>query len=307
MDVRFLGYEGRDREVIDYHMTSLPGTRFSVRGPLPLSLEPGSYFAAVGAAQTFGCYCEQPFHAILGRRIGLPALNLGMAGAGPEFFAAQEGMIEYINRARFAVLQVMSARSQSNSLYECGGLEYVTLRADGRKLGAEEAFEELIGKVPTKGSSLAERAARKARNLRARPRVRSLTREIRANWTASNLRLLDRIEVPTVLFWFSQRGPAYQEDYTSTWKLLGLFPQLVTPEMLAPIIPRAAAYVECISARGMPQKLFSRFTGEPVTTPPFENAYYPSPEMQEDAANALEEVCRKLAAESGAGEFSSSR
>jgi hypothetical protein len=33
-----------------------------------------------------------------------------------------------------------------------------------------------------------------------------------------------------------------------------------------------------------------------VTKPPFVDPYYPSPEMHEDAADALEEVCRKLAA-----------
>ena len=60
-------------------------------------------------------------------------------------------------------------------------------------------------------------------------------------------------------------------------------------------------YVECVGKRGLPQILLDRFTGERVTiTDPWtsqpwnENWYYPSPEMHEDAANALEPTCREL-------------
>jgi hypothetical protein len=233
---------------------------------------------------------------LLADRIGLPALNLGIAGAGPEYFAREDDLLSHINRARFAILQVMSARSQSNSYYECGGLEYVTLRKDGRKMGAGEAFEELLEKAPDARTSLVTRAQRKIRNRLAQPRARALVEEIRGNWTEASLALIDKIEVPTILFWFSRRGPDYQEDYRTMWKLFGEFPQLVTGAMLAPQKPRVAAYVECISGRGTPHKLVSRFTGQPVTKPPFADPYYPSPEMHEDAANALEEVCRKLAA-----------
>jgi hypothetical protein len=296
---RLLGYAGRDYEIVDYHMTDLPRSGIQVRGPLPPDLEPGSYFAAVGAAQTFGCYCENPFPQMIAERIGLPALNLGIAGAGPEFFLVDDDMIPHINRARFAIVQVMSGRSQSNSVYSCDGKEYVTRRKDGRQLGAEEIFDELLGKPVPKESSILQRARRKVVNLMGRSATRALVEEIRANWVRSNLELLDRIAVPTVLFWFSRRGTDYTEDYASTFKLFGEFPQLVHTEMLAPLKARATSYVECVSARGTPQKLFSRFTGEPATEPHAFNAYYPSPEMHEDAADALEPVCRGLAARSG--------
>jgi hypothetical protein len=62
--------------------------------------------------------------------------------------------------------------------------------------------------------------------------------------------------------------------------------------------------VECVSSRGLPQPLFSRFTGEPASieyradlgggTDRF-NRYYPSPEMQVDAAEALVEPGRRHA------------
>ena len=87
-DIHLSGYQARDREVVDYRMTELPGTGLMFRGPLPEMLEAGSYFAAVGAAQTFGCLCEAPYPVLLAQAIGLPALNLGYGGAGPEFFLA---------------------------------------------------------------------------------------------------------------------------------------------------------------------------------------------------------------------------
>jgi hypothetical protein len=67
-----------------------------------------------------------------------------------------------------------------------------------------------------------------------------------------------------------------------------------------------AAYAECVSLRGSPQPLVSRFTGRPVTVNPAddrldlavkpwaENRYYPSPEMHEDAARTLQAVCAEL-------------
>jgi hypothetical protein len=63
--------------------------------------------------------------------------------------------------------------------------------------------------------------------------------------------------------------------------------------------PKADAYVEAITERGLLQGLFSRFTSQPVTIDPAEdrpnlgdyimthNFYYPSPAMHGDAAAAL--------------------
>ena len=57
-----------------------------IRGPRPERLEPGSYFVCLGAAQTFGRFCAQPFPTLLGQRLGYPVLNISHGGAGPSFF-----------------------------------------------------------------------------------------------------------------------------------------------------------------------------------------------------------------------------
>jgi hypothetical protein len=62
------------------------------------------------------------------------------------------------------------------------------------------------------------------------------------------------------------------------------------------------AYVEVVSQRGVPHRLVSRFSGEPVVVrDPWggvwtEDWYYGSPEMHADAAAALEPVCARLLA-----------
>jgi hypothetical protein len=301
------GYQARDHEVVDYQMYELRGTSLQFRGPAPPSLSSGAYFTCVGAAQTFGCFCEKPFPHLLADDLGLPALNLGYGGAGPEFFLRHRSVLDYINQSQFLVLQVMSGRSQSNSAFSSGGLEYLTRRSDGAKLGANAAYQQLLD-GPTalrrlRPHPLTSRCAR----LVAKPKLRRLISETRRLWIESYLRLLADIKVPTVLFWFSKRHPHYRERYRTVHSLFGEFPQLVNADMVGRLAPSFGSYVECVSDRGSPQLLRNRFTGEPTTVDPSmdrqdlatqlpwtHNRYYPSPEMHEDARSALIDTCRAL-------------
>jgi hypothetical protein len=271
------GYQKRDHEVIDYELFELPGVRSQIRGPAPDSLARGEYFACLGAAQTFGCLCEQPFPALLAERLDLPALNFGFAGAGPRFFLQREPLLSYTNEARFAIVQVMSGRSEDNSLFESRGVEQLTRRSDGGRIGAAEAYKELLA-----GESV--------------ERMKEIVEETRNNWVESYSRLLEAIEVPTILVWFAKRPPEYEERYDDVWGMFGEFPQFVNRAMMDRIADLSDEYVECVSSRGWPQRLFSRFTGQPVSidlggTWVEYDRYYPSPEMHLDVADALVEAC----------------
>lgn len=292
------GYARRDFEVVDYAMQELAPTGLAFRGPFPPSLEPGAFFACLGAAQTFGCFCEDPFPTLLARRLGLPALNLGYGGAGPAFFLAQPALLEIVNHARFVVLQVMSARSESNARFESGGLEYVRRRSDGVRLGAEAAWRaELDGLtlLPGHDAPWLRWGLRRVGRLRAR----RLVVETRRNWVESTRRLAEAIRVPTVLLWFSQREPRYRTSFRTLGSLFSEFPHLVDEPTLAAAKQPFATFVRCVTRRGSPQLLRSRFTGAPCTVDPSldrpdlggeqwtHNHYYPSPEMHADAAEAL--------------------
>ena len=303
------GYQERDYEVVDYRMAELTHTGLRFRGPVEVDSRVG-YFACIGAAQTFGCFVDRPYPTLLSNQLGLPVLNLGYGGAGPEFFADQTSLHAYLNQASFVVLQVMSGRSQSNSLYECGGLEYATRRSDGRRMGAQRAIAEamLPGPAHLAGKRIPSRLRRLLPDSEAavRSRTEPLISEIREAWVESHRRLLARLTAPVVLFWFSKRSTDYGQTYSDVAGVFGQFPQMVNTEMIDAIRPLCHSYVECISERGSPQPLKSRFTGEPVEVDPANdradlgfgtwthNRYYPSPEMHEDAAESLASSCSGL-------------
>lgn len=279
-------YQERDRQITNYRMFRLGGTGLSFRGPEPKTSDSGAYFTCLGAAQTFGCFCDRPYPTLLESGLDLPVLNLGYGGAGPAFFLKHSALIDYINRSRFAIVQVMSGRSESNSLFETGGLEYLKWRSDGRQMGSEPAYQELL-------------------ETRDRDFVRMVVAETRRNWVTNYQLLLTEIRVPKILFWFSERGPDYHETFDNIYCLFGKFPHLINRDAIAKIKPFCDDYIECISDRGMPQLLIDRFTGDPTPLnlayqrpdlgdkTSFYNNYYCAPEMQRDAAKSLISACKK--------------
>lgn len=283
-------YAEPDREVVDYELWLLDpelrdresGQPLLLRGPRP-DLAPGRYFACLGAAQTFGRFCPAPFPSLLAASLGLGALNLGRGGAGPGFFADEgERLLDYVNGARFAVVQVMSGRSASNSLFHSRGLGSYLRVSDGARIGCDEAFRQLLAEHDLE-------------------QVRKVVEETRQDWIASYRRLLRRIRVPRVLLWFAMRPPEYGEGYGDLQQLFGEFPQLVNRAMLEEIRADCDACVEFVSRRGIPHRLRSRLSGKPVEVrDPWggvwaEDWYYGSPEMHADAARALERACAPFA------------
>ena len=268
-------YQQRDHEVVDYALYEFTGVPVKLRGPRP-KLADGQYVACIGAAQTFGALCEKPWPDLIAAK-GYPTLNLGVGGAGPSFFLLNPKLIELASTARIAVVQVMAARSTRNSY-----LETDPGRSNARRRGSLDPL-------------VVSEAAYQAMLDATGPRVtRLLVEETRHNWIHEMELLLDAIRVPTILLWFSERAPRYAEGYSAVSHFMSKFPQMVNELMIEAIAPRASAYVQCISSRGMPHLLKNRVTGEPAMIAlgndrqlRDRNLYYPSPEMHEDAAEIL--------------------
>ncbi|MCC6783419.1 MAG: hypothetical protein IT457_11305 [Planctomycetes bacterium] len=314
------GYQRRDAEIVDYELWRASPDGDALRGPAPKELEPGSYFVCLGAAQTFGCFVAMPWPALLAKRLGMPALNLGVAGAGPRLFLAPQWRA-LIDGAAFAIVQVMSGRSADCSLFASGGRERLTRRDDGRWLGADAAWSELLSAdLAGIRSPLLRGFVNRGRAWFGRRALRRLVAETQASWTADCVGLLDAIAAPKLLFWFSRRRPRHRPRFHSLRALFGEYPQLVDERMLAAVARHADGLVECVGARGSPQPLRSRFTGEPAVVRPADagtgedpsqvwthNAYYPSPEMHEDAAAVLFEPCLAIRSRAAARDRSRSR
>ncbi len=276
-----LGYQLNDAHIVDYEIYKLPGIDIGFRGPPPSGNE---YVACVGAAQTFGRFVEAPFPRLISRALGIEVLNLARGGIGPTFYPSNPGLMEYINRASLVIVQVLSGRSQSNSLFRLvdhreRGINLVS----GREESADEFYTWLMGQ----DVQLA----------------RKIVAETRENYVSEMMHLLSAIKPPKILLWFSVRSPDYQERWELPYgNLAGEFPQFVNREMLDQLRRRNDVhYVECISRRGLPQPLFDR-SGNPTwfndsslpgsePVKKTENRYYPSPEMHEDAATLLIPVC----------------
>lgn len=296
------GYQARDFEVVDYQLYQLPGTKLQFRGPQQ-QMPDGEFFSCLGAAQTFGCFVERPYPALLEKQLGIPALNLGYGGAGPLFFNRHPELVEIVNRGRLAVVQIMSGRSEDNSRFESRGLEFLTRRSDGKQMSADAAWRSVLEfryawkRLPL-GQGLARTVCRKLGSVDAK----RLLAETRTNWLASYEKLLDAIKVPTVLIWFSKRTPDFDDSCENLHNFMGVYPQLVTRRMVEAVAEQADHFVDCTTQRGSPQRLISRFDGSPVEIDlgqdrkDFagqtwkENRYYPSPEMHEDAASSLEGI-----------------
>lgn len=278
------GYQDRDYEIIDYELWHLEGIPRPLRGPKPETLPENKHIVCVGAAQTFGCYTPYPFPALLSKRLGVPVLNMGVAGAGPAFFTNRDNFIKVINKGSLAIVQIMSGRSESNSLFHSAGGEMLTRRDDGKVLGAAPAYQQILDNYD-------------------KDSIDSLIEENRHNWIKNYRDLLTQITAPKILLWFSERDTSYQKNYTNVHAFFGKFPQLVNDEWMNEITAYADDYVVCISGRGMPQQLYNRFTGEKSSIKKRKdlggkekvmNDYYPTPEMHEDAAALLEPSCKSI-------------
>lgn len=282
-------YAKADFEIVDYQIYCLDkeiinpstGKSLLLRGPQLQNLEPNTYFVCIGAAQTFGRFCQKPFPTLLEEKLGLPVLNLGYGGATSSFFLKDnEKLLTYINNAKFAIIEVMSARRESNSLFINHGTETFTKVSDGTKIKCRDIYQELLERQDIKT-------------------VKKIVAETRNNFIKNYKNLLDNIAVPKILFWFSSRPPRYPEKYQTVNQLFGEFPHLVNQQTISKIRKDSDRYVECVSVRGKPHILKSRFTGQPTEVKDLwvevrtQDSYYPSPEMHIDAANALEPVCQQ--------------
>jgi hypothetical protein len=275
-------YQKIDYEIIDYGYQSLENIPHPVRGPLPPSLDKGRFIVCVGAAQTFGRFVEKPYPSLLQERLAAPVLNLSKGGVGAaQYRRFSERYLPYLNRAKFVVVQVVTGRNEPNSLFDLtqGGPYQIMRRSDGKAIEAQFLYGDLLASGNRK-------------------LIKRVLEETKLSWIDNFTFFLKQISVPKILFWFSERKPRYKVSFKSINRFLGDYPQLVTDEWIAPLLPHVDEYVECITSSGLPQPLVSRFDGQPVTITGLlkkkaENNYYPSPEMHQDAADALFKTCCK--------------
>jgi Domain of unknown function (DUF6473) len=259
-------YSKRDHELVDYQYYSLPEIpHLRFRGPqVPAAdLASGNFFCCIGGAQTHGVYIQNPYPNLLAEKLGIPALNLSLGGCGPGVYVMAEGMLDVINRGRFVIMQVMTARTDSNSrMAPYGFVEAVRdMNNDGEPMSAGAMWARVFKEEPDK--------------------LPAYIAESQASWRQRYRDLIAQID-------------------TSSWeKMIMPFPQLVDAASIEAVKSLCDMYVECRSKRNFGHALISRITGKQIEVDYADiskrleyvrgyrvsiNDYYPSPEMHEDAA-----------------------
>lgn len=280
-------YQKPDRAFIDYQVYKWGQLEQIYRGPKPDLTKP--YIACLGAAQTFGRYAPTPFPTLLQDRLGTTVANFGTGGAGPGFFLRDSTALEAASNSEVCVIQVMSARSISNRLFRVKPKRNAQIKA------VSKALEDLFPHVDFETFTYAHNMLNQISE--ADPdKFTEVEAELKKAWVARTRMLLQSITTRKILFWFSERAP---DDTTQhrDGKMMLKYPQFITQGMIDAVRKDVDEVVYCSGAKGLPQSLL--VDGKPVLETPFgipvtENRYYPSPEMHESAAAALQEPITAL-------------
>ena len=284
-------YTPRDHEIVEYSFRehdALPG--MVLRGPAVDIENQSDYFTCIGAAQTLGVYVSTPFPELLTQQLGMTSWNLGIGGASPYFLLRHPEVFKYINKGKFGILQVMTARDEPNERFEPTPVASIMKDLKrGDIVGSGDAWQRVMNEEP-------ENAAQ-------------YVAQSRANWEKHMAELISKITVPIIHFWFSPKPLDSKIDTsrTTVGGIIDTFPQFINGENLSYIDEKENPLVTCFSDRDMEFDLRSRYTGKVVEVdyavldrsgkmPSFKenrNFYYPSPQMHWDAAITLGNVIKE--------------
>lgn len=265
-------YQSNDRNIIDYQYSFIEKLDEFVRSPVP-NLE-DEYIACLGAAQTLGRFVENPYPKLLADRIEIDCLNIARGGVGPEYYLQRPKLIDVANKSKFIVLQVMSGRSVSNSLFkDRGGLNH-------------------FNSPYFSGRNFSGRIWQEAYDTMSLPEFTELFLEQRAIWLDKMLSLIKSLKRPILLLYFSHQLPPKEldlSDFGNLWQS----PHFIDRGMIDVLLPHVGQYYEFASRAGMPQRLTNLqgasqrvkmgMLGEDSNL----NKYYPSAEMHQALASEL--------------------
>jgi hypothetical protein len=276
-----------DDPLFDYKIYRFGRRRQIFRGPQP-DLR-GDYVCFLGGQHTFGRFAEQPYPTLVGEDLVVGSLNLGTDGAGPGFFLSDPEILRAVNGSQACVIQAMSASAISNRMYS------VRPRRNARLSGVSDLLTGLFPDVDFDKFSFVHGMLRHLART-DEDRFRLVLNEMKNAWIGRMQTLLNSAETKTVLFWFSQRSPDDGEADAPT-SPADKYPHYVDRAMIDAVKGAADFYIECTTSVGLPHDLrvdgrtvLFRPSGEPIDS----NRELPSPEMHQQAADALLPVLERI-------------
>lgn len=224
-----LGYQKTDRNAFDYDIwfdAALPN--LALRGP-QCDLHAENCISFIGAAQTFGRFVKQPFAHQVGQFLERPIANLGVSGAGVEFYLQRPELMALLKNSDTVIVQGMSARSVSAGVFKTarnnGVLQFQSGPRDGQSFMAEEAYRIL----KTEYGEHALMAQRQA---------------VQEKWLGQHRALAAQISGRKVFLWLSNVAPGENLDYSVS--AIGKFPHMVSAEMVSELPSMGFEVIECV-------------------------------------------------------------
>lgn len=277
-----IGYQGTDRNVIDYDLWFADGsTRLAFRGPRGDLAAPGA-ICCIGAAQTFGRFVPRPFAQQIGDILGRTVLNLGFSGAGPEFYLTKSLLMNCLARAEMVVVQSMSARSVTAGVFEVRGNNGVLKFLEGPRAGEVHK---------------AQKAYRILRRDYGEEVFRTQVAAAQTAWLAEHRDLAARIPGRKIFLWLSSEAPG--DNVKLDTSAVGVFPHFVDAGMVEQIAGMGFELVTCIlkdmpaqvlvnDRTGVVEEVFNPrdFPDRPDRTRAL-NGYYATPDLHDLAARTL--------------------
>lgn len=160
----------------------------------------GDYLLCLGGNETYGKFIETPYPALLEEVIGIPCVNMGCINAGVDAYLKDRAVIEFAQRAQAVVLQVLGAHNLSNRFYT------VHPRRNDRFLRASSVLQGLYPELDFADYNFTRHLLSELSDLDPE-RFDIVVGELRTAWAARMRSLIQDIDVPVVLFWFSDHLP----------------------------------------------------------------------------------------------------
>jgi hypothetical protein len=262
-----LGYQGDDRNIVDYKLWALPDVGALLRGPRRWT---GSrpFLTFLGAAQTFGRFVQRPFPEIVGGVLDADYINFGAAGAGPEYYINRSTILNYVNRSTLCVVQVMSGRSVSTPLLESvqggGMLKFLDGPRAGENAMAADAYRLVAREYGAEA-------------------LRQQVADARERWVWCYRSLFDKISVPIAILWMSTRATDTSADPDKDGQL-GEFPHLIGRKELEAIRRDGTTLIQAVVKQPTYMRLINPATGSPAAA--YDRSGFPDhPEWARDVNN----------------------
>ncbi len=216
---------------LDYALCRYGASKLVFRGPKKGTTRP--YMAFIGGTEFYGKFVRRPIPALVEEQLGIPCLNLGCTNAGVDVFSKDPTIIDLANGAQVAVVQITGAQNLTNRFYK------VHPRRNDRFVAPSELLRAVFPEVDFTTVHFTRHALQELARV-SPTRFRVLIDELKSAWLSRMIELLNKISVPTVLFWMGVK-PLDEEQPDTTRN-----PLFVDRTMIDRLSSKVDQIIECV-------------------------------------------------------------